>query len=447
MIRNVIMALLLVMGLVSTAHAGLVANWPAAGATNLKNVIEVGRDDLTTNLRSASDTLSVAFCPLTQAAATDCTRPISYALCTRNDCGLPSGDRLTLILATDDRLLLQAPGGLPGGDYRVKVTLGSLSAEIAKMTVDRASAGLRAVPYVAAILVILLMLWGAYAIVSTVPTEASLGTLSFAGRLLLDRSNMTFSLSKFQFYGWTVVSVAAYVFYATARVLVQGQWDWAASDIGTGLPLVFLTAAGTSVITAGVNSATGGKGSGEFHPDLADLITSGGVVAPERVQFLAWTIIGWLSFLFFTFAVGPDHLTKLPSVPDGFVEIMGASSLGYLGGKLARGPGPQVRGATVEPPSGTKLDVVLTITGSNLGTEGATYQLQAKGRPALSFMRDWLKAEESEVGGNKRGTRLVFHIPATEYAKSDPLPTAADTAREFTITNQDGEKSVWQIQG
>ena len=67
--------------------------------------------------------------------------------------------------------------------------------------------------------------------------EAQQRSLFFSGRLLLDRSNMTFSLSKFQFYGWTVVSVAAYVFYATARVLVQGQWDWAASDIGPSPPL------------------------------------------------------------------------------------------------------------------------------------------------------------------------------------------------------------------
>lgn len=442
MIRNVIMALLLVMGLVSTAHANLVASVPAASATNLKNVIEVGRDDLTTNLRSASDTLSVAFCPLPQAAGTDCTRPISYALCTRNDCGLPSGDRLTLILATDDRLLLQAPGGLPGGDYRVKVTLGSLTAEIPKMTVERAPPLLRSVPYVASMLVILLMLWGAYAIVSTVPTEASLGTLSFAGRLLLDRGNMTFSLSKFQFYGWTAVSVAAYVFYATARVLVQGQWDWAASDIGTGLPLVFLTAAGTSVITSGLNSATGGKGGGEFHPSLADLITSGGVVAPERVQFLAWTVIGWLSFLFFTFAVGPDHLSKLPSVPDGFIELMGASSLGYLGGKLARGPGPQVRGGTIEAPTPDNQVAVLTVTGLNLGTAGATYQLAGKGKPAMPLRPDWLKLAKSEVGANKMATRLVFEIPAADYKPAD---LSSDNTVEFVIVNPNAEKAVWPI--
>lgn len=445
MLRYLIMTVLVTLVMASPAHAGIEVKAGIPGTTNLKNTFVVERGSTAINLKDSGDTLTVAFCTLPQPAGVDCAKPLSYSLCMRNDCALPSSDRLTLVLAVEDRLLLQAPGGLASGDYKIKVTIGQENGSLDRFTVDRASPALRAIPYVASVAVILLMLWGAYAIASGASTEPSIGAIGFTGRLLLDRSNMTFSLSKLQFYGWTTVAVAAYVFYVTGRVLVQGQWDWAASDIGSGLPLVFLTAAGTSVATAGVNSATGGKGSGDFHPSMADLITSGGVVAPERVQFLAWTVIGWMSFLFYTFAVGPDHLTKLPSVPDGFIQIMGASSLGYLGGKLARGPGPQVRGATAEPVSPTNPDVILTIIGSNLGTEGATYQLQAAGKPAVQFKPEWLKPEKSAIGPNKRGTRLVFEIPAADYQRSDPNPAATDKMREFTITNDDGEKSAWQI--
>lgn len=343
----------------------------------------------------------------------------------------------------EDRLLLGAPGSLASGDYTVKVALGDDKAELAKLTIGRASPMLRTIPYVASGVVLLLMVWGVYAIVSSVPSEPPADGLSLTGRLLLDRSNMTFSLSKLQFYGWTAVSVAAYVFYVTGRVLVQGVWEWSASDIGSGLPLVFLTSAGTAVVTSGVNSATGGKGSGEYHPSLADLITSGGVVAPERVQFLVWTMVGWLSFLFFTFAVGPDHLTQLPSVPDGFIQVMGASSLGYLGGKLARGPGPQVRGGTLEGAAGNPR--VLTITGSNLDTEGAAYQLQATGMPALTLKHDWLKTDRSRIEPNKRATRLVFEIPDADYVAHAAAAAAPDKTWEFTISNADGEKSVWKV--
>ena len=86
----------------------------------------------------------------------------------------------------------------------------------------------------------------------------------------------------------------------------------------------------------------GGPGAGEIQPSLSDLITVGGVVSPERFQFLVWTILGIVSFIFLIVAQSPAQFQEIPRIPDGFLQLMGVSSAGYLGGKLVRKPGPVI---------------------------------------------------------------------------------------------------------
>jgi hypothetical protein len=163
--------------------------------------------------------------------------------------------------------------------------------------------------------------------------------------LFLDEETSTYSLSKCQFYAWTFAAILGYVFLAVAKSHIQGSAEF--PDIPSGLPGILLFSAGTSVAAVGITSSKGSKGSGAVHPTLADFITSGGVVAPERLQFVVWTVVGIFTFLTIVFKSDPLLVSTLPKIPDGFLQLMGISSAGYLGGKLARKAGPVVKTVAV----------------------------------------------------------------------------------------------------
>ena len=181
--------------------------------------------------------------------------------------------------------------------------------------------------------------------------------------LFLDEETQTYSLSKCQFYAWTFASVLGYIFFAVARSVVQGSPEF--PDIPGNLPGILLFSAGTSVLATGITSTKGSKGAGEVHPTLADFITTGGVVAPERLQFVVWTVAGIFSFLTIVFQSNPLTLTTLPAIPAGFLQLMGISSAGYLGGKLARKAGPVIKGINAGQVTETG-DLPLKLTGENL---------------------------------------------------------------------------------
>jgi hypothetical protein len=170
---------------------------------------------------------------------------------------------------------------------------------------------------------------------------SSPGTTNFLlTALFLDEETQTYSLSKCQFYAWTLAGILGYVFLAVSKSAIQGSAIF--PEVPSGLPTVLLFSAGTSVVATGITSARGSKGAGEVTPTLADFITTGGVVAPERLQFVVWTVVGIFTFLTIVFKSDPLTLSDLPKISDGFLNLMGISSAGYLGGKLARKPGPVI---------------------------------------------------------------------------------------------------------
>jgi hypothetical protein len=195
--------------------------------------------------------------------------------------------------------------------------------------------------------------------------------------LFLDEETQTYSLSKCQFYAWTLAAILGYVFFAVAMSIVQGSAVF--PDIPEGLPGILLFSAGTSVLATGIVSTKGNKGAGEVHPTLADFITTGGVIAPERLQFVIWTVVGIFTFLTIVFKSDPVTVSGLPRIPDGFLQLMGISSAGYLAGKLARKPGPVIKNlavVNVTPPGtgagGVPTPAVLTVNlkGENLDPKG-----------------------------------------------------------------------------
>lgn len=164
--------------------------------------------------------------------------------------------------------------------------------------------------------------------------------------LFLDPETNTYSLSKFQFYCWTVAALFGYAYLVIGRMLVQ-HLGW--PDIPGTLPGIVAIGAGTAIGSQFVTNVRGPKGSGAEPPNMSDLVSSGGVVAADRVQMLVWTVFGVAVFLLSVVQQGPGTIAGLSPVPDGMLYMMGLSSLGYLGGKLARKPGPVISEISVTP--------------------------------------------------------------------------------------------------
>jgi hypothetical protein len=170
---------------------------------------------------------------------------------------------------------------------------------------------------------------------------------SYVSALFLDPETDTYSLSKLQFYLWTVAALFGYAFLYISRVIVQHQ-TW--PDVPGTLPAIIGVSAGTAIGAQIVTSAKGTKGSGEERPTLADLVTSGGVVAVDRVQMLCWTILGVGTFVLAVMHEGAGTIATLPPVPEKLLYLMGLSSTGYLAGKMARKAGPVIAEVSLTPP-------------------------------------------------------------------------------------------------
>ncbi len=164
--------------------------------------------------------------------------------------------------------------------------------------------------------------------------------------LFLDPETNTYSLSKYQFYMWTGAAVFTYAYLAISRIFVQ---ELSLPDIPSTLPGIIGIGAGTAIGSQLVTGIRGPKGGGQEKPGLGDFVTSGGVAAADRVQMFVWTTLGVFGFCLATLRANPWDITSLPQVGTGLMYLMGLSSLGYLGGKLARKPGPVVSEISVTP--------------------------------------------------------------------------------------------------
>lgn len=258
--------------------------------------------------------------------------------------------------------------------------------------------------------------------------------------MFLEPETNSFSLSKLQFYLWTGAAVLGYVYLTAARSLAQGYFEW--GDIPAGLPAIILASAGTTVAVSGVSAAKGSKGAGEIGPNLSDFITTGGVVAPERVQFLVWTLVGVTSFLTLVFLSSPIHIHGLPAVPSGFLQLMGISAAGYVGGKLVRKAGPKISSidGTIDPASG---NLTLNITGGVLSQSGS-FEIDDRQISPSSIMND-LDPHRPKPGAKDPTANDPDLFQSMELTIHDPDETWLTPAvdHNLTIYNPDGQKAVW----
>ena len=109
-------------------------------------------------------------------------------------------------------------------------------------------------------------------------------------RLFIDAETETYSLSKFQFFVWTLVAVLAYLYLAIATWLIQGKLDFL--DVPSGLPGIVLISAATTAVAQWATEHQRAKGAGGLYPTMSDFVSVGGVVVPERFQFFLWTLLG-----------------------------------------------------------------------------------------------------------------------------------------------------------
>jgi hypothetical protein len=163
--------------------------------------------------------------------------------------------------------------------------------------------------------------------------------------LFIEKQTNTYSLSILQFHLWTIAAGFGYIYCALSRLFVQ----W------TGLPEVDGNVPG--IIGIGIGTAVGSqvvsmvspKGSGDETPSPSDYLTSGGSIAPDRVQMLVWTLIGVAGFVAGVVREAPATIQNLPGVPSTLLALMGLSSAGYLGAKFARKAGPNIAEISVMP--------------------------------------------------------------------------------------------------
>ena len=158
------------------------------------------------------------------------------------------------------------------------------------------------------------------------------------------------------------------------------------------------------------------------------------------------TFVGIVTFLTIVFKSDPATLSELPKIPSGFLELMGISSAGYLGGKLARKPGPVVQGVSVanvtddqhpDPPNQYLVDghppldrpvLTLNIKGENLDPKA---KIKVDDKP-LREDQYWIQA-----GAPDPQTRFCSELNVSLNAAAAYL----EKDHKLTLVNSDSQAS------
>jgi hypothetical protein len=270
------------------------------------------------------------------------------------------------------------------------------------------------------------------------------------GALLLDQDTNTYSLSRFQFYLWTLAAVFSYTFFFVSLSFVQGRLEFV--DVPDGLPGIVLISASTTVFALGISNAKGNKGSGQVDPSFADFFSAGGYVVPERLQFFVWTVLGVGVYLVVVIFQNPAEIKGLPTIPNGFLQLSGISSLGYLGGKLARKPGPAISSIFNVSYDSSSQILTLDLQGEHL-SEDATFKIEKNGGQYLLSPKDVnvktsIKTKQADATDPKLASVLGLEIASPQNAWPKlKMPAGKEEPYELTIYNPDGQFAVWNFTG
>ena len=244
--------------------------------------------------------------------------------------------------------------------------------------------------------------------------------------LFLDLETNTYSLSKLQFYLWTDAAILTYSYLVIGRLFAQ-RLDF--PDVPSSLPGIIAIGAGTAIGSQFVTNVHGPKGGGPEKPGLGDFVTSGGVAAPDRVQMLLWTLVGVAGFCVATFRSDPWSISTLPQIGGGLMLLMGISSAGYLGGKLARKPGPVLSSITLSPSGPDKVFVAASSGPAPDLTQPIAAALEmytranaAGSQPTQDLSANALSAAQTALAAIKAG------LEAAKAGGADLLSTLVENA-------------------
>jgi len=272
--------------------------------------------------------------------------------------------------------------------------------------------------------------------------------------LIIDPDTNTYSLSRFQFVLWTIVAILSYLFLFFSKSLAQGKLEFI--DIPNGLPGIVLASAATTFFAIGIDNTKGGKASGpDVDPAWSDLISAGGSVLPDRLQFFAWTIIGVFVYAFTALFQNPGVISDLPAIPDGFLQLSGISAVGYLGGKLARKPGPNI--TSIDKVTHDGFFLTLVLNGQNLSKDASLIltdndKMIIKVPQIIGLTNDpedkdktkaTIQIVNAEPGDSTLASKLMIKIPSPP-AK---WPLLQDYNYDISIINPDSQIAALKFSG
>jgi hypothetical protein len=349
------------------------------------------------------------------------------------------------VVSSEDIELCSVPAP-PNGQLRLATGYGDIKSEsLLFRTYSMGTAGVAIWSALISLVLALLPLF----LLSSVQESYRIAGSSYKLRMLfLDPETDSYSLSKLQFYLWTVASLFAYSYLVISRIHVQfATWP----DVPSTLPGIIAVAAGTAVGSQLITSSKGSKGAGEEAPSLADFITSGGVVAADRLQMLLWTLLGVGTFFYAVLQLAPGNIRDLPAVPERLLVLMGLSSAGYLGGKIARKAGPVIDEVSVSPPdpdgviaaaAASKAGEAPDLIEAIVTAQSSLARLGTVADPQAQAAKDALTAAISKAGAvhtpsdyNQLVTDLSVQASAAEGAAS----RAAAAFSEGKATQADAE--------
>ena len=246
--------------------------------------------------------------------------------------------------------------------------------------------------------------------------------------LLLDPETDTYSLARAQFFWWTTIIALGYLFLFYGHGLHQGVWNFPPLE---GFAYTFMISLGTLLVAQATQAVKGPKGAGVLHPTPADLIVHGGVLAPERVQQVVWTVLAGVAFLWIIFKTYTTS-TGLPTIPNEMLALMGISSAGYLGGKMARKAGPVIQ--RVEVGTGS---VILRMFGQHLS---ANPRILIDG---VELARENISTLEPDPdNATEFANSLKITVPDAVAATTDDW---FSRKRLVAIINADTQRAEWEL--
>ena len=262
--------------------------------------------------------------------------------------------------------------------------------------------------------------------------------------LLIDPRTNTYSLASFQFALWSMAFLLAYLWLFAGRVFVQHNPDFV--DLPSDFATMLGATAGTAVVATAIDASKGSKGAGEIHPALSDLVSNGGVFAPERFQFLIWTIVAVSGYLILTFSYPLDIVAGLPQVGTNILSLSGISGLAYLGGKLTRTAGPVITAVAPVPgtPAAAPVHDAAAAVGEVRRVAGQQLSLDAG---AAYIVKDAAGAETRLVAGGGGVVAVVPQGATSGFATAVDvtLPPGFLFPGTITLINIDQQKAVMPV--